>query len=88
MQDAQGQGTQQRQPYWGALRIHSEVAKADKTPCTHELSEGAYAANKDPTAHDIKESGAVHLTRNTTNGTPMTDEVGKLPTDADGNNPP
>ena len=63
----------------------SEVAKADKTPCTNELSEGAYAANKDFAAHNMKESGAVHLTRNTATSTPMTDAVGKLPTDTDGN---
>jgi hypothetical protein len=63
----------------------SEVVKADKTPCTDELSEGAYAANKDFAAHDLKESGAVHLTRNTATDTPMTDAVGKLPTDTDGN---
>ena len=30
----------------------------------------------------------MHLTRNTTNGTPMPDAVGKLPTGADGNNAP
>ena len=63
----------------------SEVAKADKTPRTDELSEGAYAANKDFAAHDMKESGAVHLTRDIATGTPMTDAVGKLPTDTDGN---
>ena len=52
-----------------------------RPPRTDELSEGAHAANKGVAAHDIKESGAVRLTRNTDTGTLMTNAVGKLPTD-------